>query len=82
MKGTKTGGRQAGTPNKLTTEVRQTLKDILNREIERIPAHLESLPPKERLEFVYKMAPYVLPKVEAVSAKSGEPFTIDLSVND
>jgi hypothetical protein len=82
MKGTKTGGRQAGTLNKLTTEVRQTLKDIFSNELEDLPAHLKTLTPQARIDFIIKIAPYVLPKVEAVSAKSGEPFSIDFSVND
>ena len=82
MIGQKTGGRQAGTPNKLTTEVRQTLKDIFSNELEHLPAHLKTLAPQARIDFLIKIAPYVLPKVEAVSAKSGEPFSIDFSMND
>jgi len=77
MRGTKTGGRQAGTPNKLTNEVRQTLKNIFSRELEALPAHLDSLPPQSRIDFLIKIAPYVLPKVEAVTQTSGEPLQID-----
>lgn len=80
MKGIKTGGRQAGTPNKLTTEVRQTLKDIFNNELEALPTHLKTLPPQARIDFLIKIAPYVLPKVEAVSAKSGEPIQWDMNI--
>lgn len=81
MKGQKTGGRQAGTPNRLTTEVRQTLKDIFSNELEAVPAHLKTLTPQARIDFLIKIAPYVLPKVEAVSAKSGEPLQWDLTVD-
>jgi hypothetical protein len=31
MKGKKTGGREAGTPNKLSTTVRQTVLDVFNK---------------------------------------------------
>jgi hypothetical protein len=82
MKGTKTGGRQAGTPNKLTTQVRQTLKDIFSNELEDLPAHLKTLTPQARIDFLIKIAPYVLPKVEAVTPTSGEPLQWDFSVND
>jgi len=41
-----------GTPNRLTKELRTILKDVLYNELEKIEELLESLDPKERLEFV------------------------------
>jgi hypothetical protein len=63
-KGTKTGGRQAGTPNKLTKELRAALKNILHQEIELLPDHFNKLEPKDRLELLVKLLPFALPKVE------------------
>jgi hypothetical protein len=77
MKGHKTGGRQAGTPNKVTKELREALKNILHDEIERIPEHLETLPPGERLQVLTKLIPYALPKVQPVNHQEGEPWTFD-----
>ena len=34
MRGTKTGGRQAGTPNKVTSELRDALKAIVANELD------------------------------------------------
>ena len=48
--GKKYGGREKGTPNRLTKELRTILKDVLYNELERIEELLESLEPKERLE--------------------------------
>jgi len=42
-KGIKTGGREQGTPNKLTKELRSILKNILAKEMETIPVNLEKL---------------------------------------
>jgi len=69
-------GRPKGAPNKLTRELRETLKSIISDELERLPETLEQLTPKERVEVVLKLAAYVLPKVEPVSCKDGEPIQI------
>ena len=45
--GKKYGGRKKGTPNKLTKELREVLKNVLYNEIENIEESLESLEPKE-----------------------------------
>jgi hypothetical protein len=70
--GKKFGGRNAGTPNKLTKELRALLKNIMAKEIEAIPSHLEKLEPKDRLEILIKMLPYSLPKIEPETYKLGE----------
>ncbi len=67
MQGKKTGGRSAGTPNKVTSELRKTLKGILAAELESLPATLAELPPKERLELTIKLLSFCLPKVNAIS---------------
>jgi len=77
-KGYKTGGREQGTPNKLTKELRTILKNILAKELETLPEHLEKLETKDRLELVIKLIPYVLPKVEPVSIDEGEPISWEL----
>ncbi len=66
MHGQKTGGRTAGTPNKITTELRKTLKGIISDELESLPTTLEQLPAKERLEIVIKLMPFCLPKVDSI----------------
>ncbi len=76
----KTGGREKGTPNKLTKEIRQTLKTALAGQIEKIPELLEQLPDEKRLGYLIKLLPYVLPKVESVDMRSGEP--LDFSLNE
>ena len=39
---------------------------------------LKSLKPKERLDVVLKLMPYVVPKVKTVSHTINEPFEFDL----
>ncbi len=74
----KTGGRTKGTPNKLTKEIRQTLKNALADQMEEIPQLLSELPSEKRLDYLIKLMPYVLPKVEPVTMNKGEPVSFDV----
>ena len=74
--GKKTGGRKAGTPNKISGEMRLLLKQIISDELEALPATLEQLPGKDRLEAVLKLMPFVLPKIESIEGQyDAELFT-------
>ncbi len=70
--GQKYGGREAGTPNKLTKELRAALKNILHQEIELLPDHFSKLNDKDRLELLIKLLPFALPKVVPASYKISE----------
>jgi len=61
----------------LTSNLRETLKTIMQKEIEKLPETLEALDPKERLNVVCKLMPYVFPKVETVHPKEGEPLQFE-----
>ena len=61
----------------LTNNLRETLKTIMQKEIEKLPEILEALDPKERLNVVCKLMPYVFPKVETVHPKEGEPLQFE-----
>ena len=63
--------------NKMTKELRSTLKDVLFREIEEIEDRLDLLDPKDRLELLIKLMPYALPKVTSISHKTNEPLDWD-----
>jgi hypothetical protein len=67
MTGKKTGGRTSGTPNKVTSELRKTLKGIIAAELDALPETLGELPARERLELLIKLLPFALPKVNTIS---------------
>jgi hypothetical protein len=75
MVGKKTGGRVAGTPNRLTKELRTILRDMIADELDALPATLEGLPPKERLDVVIKLLSFCLPKVQAVNGNYDSPLS-------
>ena len=71
--GLKYGGRQKGTPNRLTKELRTILKEALHKELESIGELLEQLEPKERIEVLIKLMPFVFPRMNRVSHSMDEP---------
>lgn len=75
--GKKYGGREKGTPNKLTKDLRNILKDIIYHELELLNEKLEKLDSKERIELVIKLLPYTLPKVQNISHTTNEPIEWD-----
>jgi hypothetical protein len=75
MQGNKTGGRVAGTPNKITSELRKTLKGIVASELESLPGTLGELPPRERLDLLIKLLPFCMPKVNQISGSYDTDWT-------
>lgn len=66
----------------LTGNIRETLKELMQKEIERLPDTLKELDPVQRLNILCKLMPYVLPKVESVDYTLGEPETPNKQWND
>ena len=61
----------------MITDLRDSLKRVIQNELSQLPEQLEVLEPKERLNVVCKLMPYVFPRVDTVHLKEGEPFTFD-----
>ncbi len=77
VKKKKTGGRKAGTPNKLTHEFRRLLSDALAGELEALPEILASLKPHQRVDVILRLCKYVLPPIEAVRDKDIDMAALD-----
>ena len=63
-RGYKTGGRQKGTSNKVTQDVRALLKEVVSKELSEVDKLLKDVEPRDRLEFIIRLLPYTLPKFE------------------
>lgn len=57
----------------LTSDLRETLKALIQSELEQLPETLKDLDPVQRLNILCKLMPYVLPKTESVKHSLGEP---------
>ena len=73
----KTGGRAAGTPNKITIELRETILRVLESNADNIdiwlhavaegdPTHCRAADPARALDIVAKLAEFAVPKLARV----------------
>lgn len=65
--------KDTGTNAATKQGIHQQLKDVMARELEKLPELLEGLPPQERIKAVLQLLPYTAPKVESCTADFGEP---------
>jgi hypothetical protein len=72
-KGLKAGGRKVGTPNRTTKQIRTTIADIIAGEIDRLKETLDSLEPQQRLYYLVKLLPFVVPKPISLIRSDLEP---------
>lgn len=63
------GGRCKGTPNKVTTDLKTWIADILDNGRGNFEKKLEKLPPMEYVRVFTSLLNYVLPKQQAESIK-------------
>ena len=57
----------------ITKDLRNQLKELVKSELEQLPEYLNDMEPKERLDILLKLMPFVLPKVKGVNHSLGEP---------
>ena len=82
MKGLKTGGRQKGTPNKLTSDLRENLNNIILSEIDNLTTLLNDLPNEKRLDYIIKLMPYVIPKLNNIEVTSDIDINLDSEITE
>ena len=78
MKGKKTGGRQKGTPNKITADTKTAIAELLQNyatsgDMEKDFKAIKSA--KDRLYVAEKFAQYIIPKQQAISAEISADVT-------
>ncbi|MDB4127220.1 hypothetical protein N9562_00405 [Flavobacteriaceae bacterium] len=63
-------GRPVGAKNKTTYKTKEILADILENNIENVQDDIDSLEPKDRLNFLMNLASYVVPKLKSVEVQA------------
>ncbi len=71
-RGIKTGGRNEGTPNRLTKELREKINDFLNENWEQVEMDFKILEPEKRILLFEKLLQYSLPRMQATELKTIE----------
>jgi hypothetical protein len=65
----KTGGRQTGTPNKVTSDIKTWINKIINDNREQLEMDLKQLEPKDRWSVIEKLMQYTTPKIQSITAQ-------------
>ena len=75
--GQKFGGRQKGTPNKTTNEIREYYQILISNNLEQLQNDLNELEPKERLKIILELSKFVVPTLKAIemNTESNDSFT-------
>lgn len=73
MKGQKTGGRNIGTPNKTTAEMRTLIHEALQG-ID-LQSDLKALTPEKRIELLIKLLPYVCSRYKEKNDSTDSVFS-------
>lgn len=55
-------GRPKGSKNKTTSDVKEFLTSFIGKELENIQSYIDKLEPKDKLDFIVKLLPYVVSK--------------------
>ena len=71
--GFKTGGRQAGSPNKTTKQLREFIQTFIESNLESLQDEFENLEGADKFRALEKLLPYVLPKINAISPTQDKP---------
>jgi hypothetical protein len=78
-KGRKTGGRQKGTPNKVSTELREIINEIVREAL--TPDVINALSMDKRVDLVIRLMPYLLPKYADIAAESGQTTQPNITIH-
>ncbi|MFT4696840.1 MAG: hypothetical protein ACI8RY_002018 [Urechidicola sp.] len=65
----------------MTKELRSILKGVLYDELEQIEERLDQLEPRQRVELIVKLMPYIFPKLESISHVTNEPLDWEIKNN-
>ncbi len=66
----KGAGRPTGSKNKITQDIRETFKELLENNIHTIQNDLDLLEPLERLKMLLHLANFVIPKLKQQELKT------------
>ena len=68
--GIKTGGRQPGTPNRTTTEIREHFQNLIAENLEQLNKDLKELEPLQRLKMIIELSKFVVPTLKAIESNN------------
>lgn len=83
---TKVGGRQKGTPNKSTAQLKAIISDLLDVQLNKIKEKDKDgflgtdLPLKERYNILLQLLPYLVPKAKPIELQQEDEDKEDIKI--
>jgi len=75
-------GRPLNSKNKNTAEIKELIRNVVGKELDQVEKLLGKLEPKDRLDIIVKLLPYVAPRQAEISIEANpgtfEPLTVTL----
>lgn len=75
-------GKPKGAVNKVSQKVRETIVQFLEDNIETIQTDFETLKAKERLEFIERIIPYAVPKLQSIEMDHSGSVNVEITFKD
>ncbi len=66
-------GRPKGSLDKVSRRVRELITELVEENLDSIQEDFKTLSPKDRLEMISKLLPYVIPKIKMTDFEGKEP---------
>jgi len=63
-------GRPRGTPNKVTTDLRKWVENLVSKNLSEMEKDLQKIEPKERLVILERLMQYILPKLQSITVEA------------
>lgn len=78
----KTGGRAKGTPNTVTRDLHELIREVVESSAEQMKQDLAAMEPRDRVNALIKLAEFVAPKLQrlAVTAEFVTPESMEQTV--
>ena len=70
--GRKFGGREKGTPNKITSEIREKFTLLVDNNIDRLQEDINQLEPRDRIRMLLELSKFVLPTLRATEISNND----------
>jgi hypothetical protein len=74
----KTGGRQKGTPNKISSQVKEKLSQVIDEAIDSLDVSL--MRPSEKIKLIQIGLQYIIPKSQ-IEEQEEQKFTVEIIDN-
>ena len=72
----KTGGRKKGTPNKISSQVKEKLTQVIDETIDSLDISL--MRPSEKIKLIQIGIQYIIPKPQLIEEQEEQKFTVEI----